>query len=230
MKRAIVVSLLVIVMLLLLPSCTSGVSKEEYSKVSSNLAAAQTQIQGLQSDLGTTKEKLSTTTQELSATKEKLSTATQELSATKDSLQNSQTQLGDMSQQLKDKTAELYSTNKQLADAQKKIQSYQNVFPLREFTSLSELQGWLNFNAKGWQLDILKMQEDKQFSSVDFARKLQAAGNEVGYSISIQIDKATGHAFNTVFIGNTVYAIEPQYTVAPGGMATNKVWVYAQIK
>jgi hypothetical protein len=143
-------------------------------------------------------------------------------------IQSLQTELHAVQSQLKDKTIELYTYRTQLTDAQAKIQSYQNVFPLREFKSLSELQGFLNFNAKLWQLDLLKMQQGKQFASIDFARALQVAANKSGYIISVQIDKATGTVFNTAFIDNIIYAIEPQYSFAPSGMATNKVWVYQE--
>lgn len=129
--------------------------------------------------------------------------------------------------QLKDKVIESSTVQAQLKDAQTKIQSYQNVFPLREFKSLSELQGFLKFTAKGWQLDMLKMQlEDKRSTSIDFARALQAAAAQYGFIISIQIDKATGQVFNTAIIDNTVYAINPIFTLEPGGMASNKVWIY----
>ena len=49
MKKAILVGSVLILMLLLITSC--GVPQEEYDKVSSDLAAAQTQIQSLQSEL-----------------------------------------------------------------------------------------------------------------------------------------------------------------------------------
>ena len=49
MKKAIVVGLALILMLSFVTSC--GVPQEEYARVSSDLAAAQTQIQSLQDDL-----------------------------------------------------------------------------------------------------------------------------------------------------------------------------------
>ncbi len=49
MKKAIVVGLALILMLSFVISC--GIPQEEYDKVSSDLAAAQTQIQSLQDDL-----------------------------------------------------------------------------------------------------------------------------------------------------------------------------------
>ena len=49
MKKAIMVGLALIPMLLFITSC--GVPQEEFNRVSSDLAAAQTQIQSLQGDL-----------------------------------------------------------------------------------------------------------------------------------------------------------------------------------
>ena len=49
MKKAIIVGLALIPILLFITSC--GVAQEEYDRVSSDLAVAQTEIQSLQSDL-----------------------------------------------------------------------------------------------------------------------------------------------------------------------------------
>ena len=49
MKKTILIGMALILMLFLLSSC--GVSQEEYNRVSSDLATAQTQIQSLQGDL-----------------------------------------------------------------------------------------------------------------------------------------------------------------------------------
>lgn len=51
MKKAILTGMVLVLMLFLLPSCTTGVSQEEYQEVTSDLAAAQTQIESLQGDL-----------------------------------------------------------------------------------------------------------------------------------------------------------------------------------
>ena len=51
MKKTILIGMVLILMLFLLPSCAAGVSQEEYDRVSSDLAAAQTQIQSLQGEL-----------------------------------------------------------------------------------------------------------------------------------------------------------------------------------
>ena len=50
MKKTILIGMALILMLFLLPSC-AGVSQEEYDQLSSDLAAAQTQIQSLQDEL-----------------------------------------------------------------------------------------------------------------------------------------------------------------------------------
>ena len=51
MKKAILIGMVLVLVLFLLPSCAAGVPQEEYDRVSSDLAAAQTQIQSLQGDL-----------------------------------------------------------------------------------------------------------------------------------------------------------------------------------
>ncbi|MCK4368562.1 MAG: protease inhibitor I42 family protein, partial [Dehalococcoidales bacterium] len=56
MKKVIVTGMVLILMLFLLPSC--GVSQEDYDQVSSDLTAAQSQIQSLQGDLTVAEEKL----------------------------------------------------------------------------------------------------------------------------------------------------------------------------
>lgn len=55
MKKVISIVMILLPMLFLLTSC-GGVSQEEYDKVSSDLAAAQAQIQSLQSDLSSAQE------------------------------------------------------------------------------------------------------------------------------------------------------------------------------
>ena len=70
MKKAIMVGLALILMLTLLISC--GVPQEEFDKVSSDLAASQTQIQSLQGELSAKETELSAKQSELEATREKL--------------------------------------------------------------------------------------------------------------------------------------------------------------
>jgi len=45
MKKAIVISIALVLMLFLLPSCAAGVPQEEYDRVSSDLAAAEEQLE-----------------------------------------------------------------------------------------------------------------------------------------------------------------------------------------
>jgi len=65
MKKAIVISIALVLMLFLLSSCAAGVPQEEHDRVSSDLAAAETQIQSLQDEL-------SAKESDLEATEEKL--------------------------------------------------------------------------------------------------------------------------------------------------------------
>ena len=70
MKKAIIVGLVLIPILLFITSC--GVAQEEYDRVSSDLAAAQTQIQSLQGELSTKETELSAKESDLEAAKGKL--------------------------------------------------------------------------------------------------------------------------------------------------------------
>ena len=51
MRKTFLIGMVLILMLFLLPSCAAGISREEYDRISSDLAAAQTQNQSLQADL-----------------------------------------------------------------------------------------------------------------------------------------------------------------------------------
>lgn len=51
MKRIVMLSIVSVLVLVLLASCSSGVSKEQYDKTSQDLATAQAQIQSLQGNL-----------------------------------------------------------------------------------------------------------------------------------------------------------------------------------
>ena len=51
MRKTFLIGMVLILMLFLLPSCAAGISREEYDRVGSDLAAAQTQNQSLQADL-----------------------------------------------------------------------------------------------------------------------------------------------------------------------------------
>jgi len=58
MNKAILTGIILVLMLVVLPSCAAGVSQEEYDRVSSELAAAQTEIQSLQHDLDEAREQV----------------------------------------------------------------------------------------------------------------------------------------------------------------------------
>ena len=73
MKKAIIVGLALIPILLFITSC--GVAQEEYDRVSSDLAAAQTQIQSLQGELSAKETELSAKESDLSAKESDLEAA-----------------------------------------------------------------------------------------------------------------------------------------------------------
>jgi len=85
MKKAIIVGLALIPILLFITSC--GVAQEEYDRVSSDLAAAQTQIQSLQGELSTKETELSAKETELSAKETELSAKETELEAAEEKLE-----------------------------------------------------------------------------------------------------------------------------------------------
>ena len=73
MRKAIVIGIIPLVLtLVLLPACAAGVPQEEYTRVTSDLAAAQTQIQSLEGDLSAKETELSTKESELEVVKGKL--------------------------------------------------------------------------------------------------------------------------------------------------------------
>ncbi len=70
MKKAIVIGMALVLVLFLMTSC--GVPQEDYDKVSSDLATAQTEIQSLQADLSAKDTELSAKESELESIKGKL--------------------------------------------------------------------------------------------------------------------------------------------------------------
>ncbi len=91
MKKRILVGLALILPLLSAISC--GVPQEEYNKLSSDLAVAQTQIQSLQSDLSAKETELSATESELATAQTEISSLEDDLSAKERELATAQTQI-----------------------------------------------------------------------------------------------------------------------------------------
>ena len=79
MKKTIMVGVAFILMLLLITSC--GVPPQDYSKVVSDLASAQAQIQSLQRDLAAKESELSATQSKLSETESQLYAKESEIEA-----------------------------------------------------------------------------------------------------------------------------------------------------
>jgi len=71
MKKIVTLGTAMIIILLLLPSCASGISQEEYDKLSGDLAAAQAQIQSLQDELTKANTQIGTLQQEMETVNEK---------------------------------------------------------------------------------------------------------------------------------------------------------------
>ena len=91
MKKRILVGLALILPLLSSISC--GVPQEEYNKLSSDLAVAQTQIQSLQSDLSAKETELSETESELATAQTEISLLEDDLSTKERELATAQTQI-----------------------------------------------------------------------------------------------------------------------------------------
>ena len=83
MKKTILIGVALILMLLLLPSCT-GVSQEEYDQISSELSAAQEQIQSLQTDLNEAQMQVNALQNDLIAVQAELTAAQEALQPLKD--------------------------------------------------------------------------------------------------------------------------------------------------
>jgi len=107
MKKAILTGMVLVLMLFLLPSCAAGVSQEQYDKISSDLAAAQTQIQSLQDE---------------SSAKET------ELSAKESEFAAAQTQIQSLQGELSAKDTELEATKERLKQARLRIEILNAIF------------------------------------------------------------------------------------------------------
>jgi hypothetical protein len=77
MKKGILLGIALLMVLVLLPACASGVPQEEYERVSNELIAAQTQTWSLQDELTTAQTQIQSLQDELSAKESQLE-ATQE--------------------------------------------------------------------------------------------------------------------------------------------------------
>ncbi len=88
MRKAILIGIIPLVLtLVLLPACAAGVPQEEYTRVSSDLAAAQTQIQSLEGDLSAKESELAAAQTEIQSLQDELSTKDTELSAKESELE-----------------------------------------------------------------------------------------------------------------------------------------------
>jgi len=94
MKMRILIGLALILPLLSVISC--GVPQEEYNKLSSDLAVAQTQIQSLRSDLSTKKSELSMKESELATAQTEISSLEDDLSVKERELATAQTQITEL--------------------------------------------------------------------------------------------------------------------------------------
>ncbi len=94
MKKRVLVGLALILPLLSAISC--GVPQEEYNKLSSDLAVAQTQIQSLQNDLSAKKYELSMKESELVTARTEISSLEDDLSAKERELATAQTQIAQL--------------------------------------------------------------------------------------------------------------------------------------
>ncbi|KKM14460.1 hypothetical protein LCGC14_1705890 [marine sediment metagenome] len=99
----------------------------------------------------------------------------------------------------------------------------ERIIGLREFTSLEELEAWLDNDTTNALHMVFSSTEglttDPEYDDCDdYAYALQKEAEKDGYRLSVQVDVVKQHALNSVFIGNNVYFIEPQ---------TDEVWLEA---
>lgn len=87
MKKAILIGMVSVLVLFLLPSCAAGVSQEELERASSELAAAQAEIQSLQSELSAKESELAAAQTEIQSLQSESSAKESEVEAIKDKLE-----------------------------------------------------------------------------------------------------------------------------------------------
>ena len=109
MRKAIVTGIALVLMFFLLPSCAAGVPQEEYDRVSSDLAAAQAQVQSLQSELSAKETELSAKESDLTAAQTQVQSLQSELSAKETELAAAQTQIQSLQNDLTEARAQIAS-------------------------------------------------------------------------------------------------------------------------
>lgn len=144
MKRIIGVGLSLVMVLLFLVSC--GVPQEKYDKLNSDLTAAQTQIQSLQSDLSAKESELTAAETQAQSLQSNLSAKESELSAAK-------TQAQSLQSSLSAKESELQATKTKLAQAKSRMEVVNGLFIpaiTGELDKMTQAQATLFF--LGWMV------------------------------------------------------------------------------
>jgi len=146
-KKWLVVGMTLLLVPWLLASC--GVAQELYDAVVAERDSLATKLQSAQSELDTTKSKLQSVQSELDTSKLEFESVQNEFTATKSELQSVQNEL----EELRNELAEI-----------------KEVYPPRDFSSVSELRDWLYLNTvsermpsrtiQNWFAKALEVQED----------------------------------------------------------------------
>ena len=177
MKKAIVVCLALILILLSAISC--GVPQEDYAKVISDLTAAQTQIQSLQGELSTKETELSTKESELAAAQ----TQTQSL----------QGDLAAKETELSAKESELEVTNEKLEQGKARIEILNAIFipaMTGELDAMTETEA-TNYSLE-WQ-DSLNAVGDPVLTA-KFEAFMDAGSDEALFSFFVYLLESTADA------------------------------------
>ena len=154
MKRVMLLVVTFIILVILVSGC--GIPQEDYDAVVSERDTALAEISSLQSELDATETALNLTKEELN-NKEK-------------ELASSQSEVESLESELSDVNSKLSSANSRLLTANSELSTIKEVYPPRDFDSISELNDWLVNNdvserelatyAETWYMRALEIQED----------------------------------------------------------------------
>lgn len=176
MKRKLLIGMVLVMVALLLPAC--GIPQEDYDAVVAERDTAQADASSLQS---------------------KLDDAERELATAKSDLAAAQSQIESLESDVSSANSRASSANSKLEAANSELSAIKEVYPPRDFSSLSELQDWLLKN------DVSE-RSPAEFAETLYmkALEIQEAALNDGYIVSADIDydPATGYTVACVTIIN----------------------------
>ena len=151
MKKASMIGMALVLALFLVTSC--GASQEQLEKISSELAAAQTETQSLQGELSTKESALAAAQTETQSLQGKLSTKESELAVAQTQIQSLETQIQSLERQIQSLERQREAANEKLKRGKAKVEILNSVLipalsgELDEMTSIEAvgyLLEWVN--------------------------------------------------------------------------------------